>query len=166
MAPASTLAIRAMACACLAVSLWCGSAWADGAAESKRLSSAAAADFKAGNLAAAEESDGADFAWSQFDGADNMTDSLSALRLLTEAGMPDGEAALASFYDRWQHEALVVNKWFSLQAMIEDDEALARVERLLAHPAFSWSNPNRVRAVLGVFAMSNLVGFHRRDGAG
>lgn len=117
-------------------------------------------------LALAADPEGQDLVRRQFETADNMTDSLSALRLLTEAGLPDGEAALASFYDRWQHEALVVNKWFSLQAMIEDDEALARVERLLAHPAFSWSNPNRVRAVLGVFAMSNLVGFHRRDGGG
>ena len=70
------------------------------------------------------------------------------------------------FYERWQHEPLVVNKWFALQAMIEDDAAVERVEGLLAHPAFTWTNPNRVRAVLGVFAMANLLGFHRRDGAG
>ena len=44
--------------------------------------------------------------------------------------------------------------------------AVERVEALLAHPAFTWSNPNRVRAVLGAFAMANLLGFHRRDGAG
>ena len=60
----------------------------------------------------------------------------------------------------------MVNKWFSLQAGIEDEAAVERVEGLLAHPAFTWSNPNRVRAVLGAFAMMNLVGFHRRDGAG
>ena len=59
-----------------------------------------------------------------------------------------------------------MNKWFALQAMIEDDAAVERVERLMRHPAFSWTNPNRVRAVLGIFAMSNLLGFHRRDGAG
>ena len=59
-----------------------------------------------------------------------------------------------------------MNKWFSLQAGIEDEGAVERVEALLAHPAFTWSNPNRVRAVLGAFAMMNLVGFHRRDGAG
>lgn len=117
-------------------------------------------------VALAGDAEGQELVRRQFAAADNMTDSLSALRLLTETSMPEGDAALASFYDRWQHEPLVVNKWFSLQAMIEDDEALARVERLLVHPAFSWSNPNRVRAVLGVFAMSNQVGFHRRDGAG
>ena len=95
-----------------------------------------------------------------------MTDSLAALRLIAEIGMADRDAALACFYERWRHEPLVVNKWFSLQAGIEDEGAVERVEGLLAHPAFTWSNPNRVRAVLGAFAMMNLVGFHRRDGAG
>ena len=60
----------------------------------------------------------------------------------------------------------MVNKWFALQAGIEDGQAVERVAGLLAHPAFSWSNPNRVRAVLGTFATGNLLGFHRRDGAG
>jgi aminopeptidase N len=107
-----------------------------------------------------------DLVRAQYAGADNMTDSLAALRLFAETGMVGREDALASFHDRWQHEALVVNKWFSLQAAIEDEEAVERVGGLLAHPAFTWSNPNRVRAVLGTFAITNLLGFHRRDGAG
>ena len=78
----------------------------------------------------------------------------------------DWQSALASFYARWQNEPLVVNKWFSLQAEIEDEGAVERVPGLLGHPAFSWSNPNRVRAMLGTFATMNLPGFHRRDGAG
>ena len=117
-------------------------------------------------LAAAAESDGADFAWSQFDGADNMTDSLSALRAIVEYRIDGWERALATFHERWRDEPLVVNKWFSLQAGIEDAQAVERVQALLAHPAFSWSNPNRIRAVLAVFATMNLPGFHRRDGAG
>ena len=117
-------------------------------------------------LAAAAESDGADFAWSQFDGADNMTDSLSALRAIVEYRIDGWEKALVTFHERWRDEPLVVNKWFSLQAGIEDEQAVERVQALLAHPAFSWSNPNRIRAVLAVFATMNLPGFHRRDGAG
>ena len=70
-----------------------------------------------------------------------MTDSLSALRLITETGMPDRERALASFYERWRDEPLVVNKWFALQAMIEDEAAVERVEGLMAHPAFAWAIP-------------------------
>jgi aminopeptidase N len=117
-------------------------------------------------LVHAGEAEGQDLARRQHAGADNMTDSLSALRLITEAGMPDREGALAGFYERWRDEPLVVNKWFALQAMIEDEAAVERVEGLMAHPAFAWGNPNRVRAVLGSFATMNLLGFHRRDGAG
>jgi aminopeptidase N len=102
----------------------------------------------------------------QFAAADNMTDSLAALRLLVESEAPGFEQALANFYERWHSEPLVVNKWFALQAGIEDERAVERVEALIAHPAFGWSNPNRVRAVLGTFAAGNLLGFHRRDGAG
>jgi aminopeptidase N len=102
----------------------------------------------------------------QFAAADNMTDSLAALRLLVESEAPGSDEALASFYERWRSEPLVVNKWFALQAGIEDERAVERVEELIAHPAFGWSNPNRVRAVLGTFASGNLLGFHRRDGAG
>jgi aminopeptidase N len=114
----------------------------------------------------AGDAEAQDLARRQYEVADNMTDSLAALRVIAESGMPDRDAALAAFYARWQGEPLVVNKWFSLQAGIEDDGAIERVEALLAHPAFTWTNPNRVRAVLGAFAMMNLLGFHRRDGAG
>jgi aminopeptidase N len=117
-------------------------------------------------LAAAGESDGSDYAWNQFENADNMTDSLAALRAIVEYRIGDWQSALTGFYHRWQNEPLVVNKWFSLQAGIEDEGAVDRVQGLLGHPAFSWSNPNRVRAVLGTFATMNLPGFHRRDGAG
>ena len=89
-----------------------------------------------------------------------------ALRLLVESEAQGSDEALASFYHRWRDEPLVVNKWFALQAGVEDKRAVERVEGLIRHPAFAWSNPNRVRAVLGTFAAGNLLGFHRRDGAG
>ena len=114
----------------------------------------------------AGDAEAAELVRAQFASADNMTDSLSALRLIAETGMSDRDAALGEFYRRWQQEPLVVNKWFTLQAGIEDEVAVERVEGLMAHPAFNWSNPNRVRAVLGAFAMTNLTGFNRRDGAG
>ncbi len=116
--------------------------------------------------ALAGDDEAQDLVRAQYAAADNMTDSLASLRVIAEAGMPDRDAALAAFYRRWRDEPLVVNKWFSLQAAIEDEGAVERVEALIAHPAFAWSNPNRIRAVLGAFAMLNLVGFHRRDGAG
>jgi aminopeptidase N len=117
-------------------------------------------------LAHVRDPEGQELARSQYAAANNMTDSLTALRLITETGMAGREEALQRFYERWQAEPLVVNKWFALQAIIEDEAAVERVEGLMAHPAFTWSNPNRVRSVLASFAMMNLVGFHRRDGAG
>ena len=99
--------------------------------------------------------------------ADNLTDRLAALRLLVHrAGGDVAQRALDGFYDRWQGEALVVNQWFTLQALTPGDEAVDRVKALLEHPAFDWRNPNKVRAVVGAFANANPSGFHRADGAG
>jgi aminopeptidase N len=84
---------------------------------------------------------------------------------MAENGVPGYDEALARFYEDWRDEALVVDKWFALQAVLEDDDALPRVRRLLAHPAFNLTNPNRVRSLLGAFAAQNLTGFHGADGA-
>ncbi len=74
--------------------------------------------------------------------------------------------ALAAFYERWRDEPLVVDKWFSLQAMAQRPDAVETVRRLLDHPAFTIKNPNRVRSLIGAFATGNPTGFHRADGAG
>lgn len=102
----------------------------------------------------------------QFHASRMMTDRLAALRALSEAQAPEAAGLLDEFYQEWRNEPLVVNKWFALQAGIEDEAAPDRVRELLAHPAFTARNPNRVRAVLGTFSMANLIGFHRIDGAG
>ncbi|HET6468644.1 MAG TPA: aminopeptidase N C-terminal domain-containing protein, partial [Geminicoccaceae bacterium] len=114
----------------------------------------------------AGKGEGAELALAQYRGADNMTDRLAALRGIAEAELPEAEAALGAFYERWQSEPLVVNKWFGLQATLERPDSVELVAALMRHPAFTLKNPNRVRALLGSFATSNLPGFHRRDGAG
>jgi aminopeptidase N len=76
------------------------------------------------------------------------------------------EKALANFGERYRDEPLVLDKWFTLQATIEEPETLARIETLLNHPAFALSNPNRVRSLVGSFAMANQTQFNRADGAG
>ena len=101
----------------------------------------------------------------QFERADNMTDSFAALRALAESRDGSADAALGTFYDRWQTEPLVVNKWFALQVSLDDDRVLAKAEALLQHPAFTLANPNRVSSLVGVFS-NNPAGFHRADGAG
>ena len=101
----------------------------------------------------------------QFERADNMTDSFAALRALMESRDLSANAALATFFARWQAEPLVVNKWFALQASLDDECVLQNVQDLLRHPAFTLSNPNRVYSLIGVFS-NNPRGFHRADGAG
>jgi aminopeptidase N len=100
-----------------------------------------------------------------FAGATNMTDTMTALTLLVREGV--GDAALAAFRDRWHHDRLVMDKWFSVQAAATPPARAADVvTALTVHSDFDWKNPNRFRSLLGAFAMSNLAGFHRADGAG
>ncbi len=94
-----------------------------------------------------------------------MTDRMAALATLALHHAPERERALADFYKRYAADALVIDKWFSLQAMIPSADTLANVRALTAHPAFSFANPNRVRALIGAFA-GNQTQFNRADGAG
>jgi len=107
-------------------------------------------------------------AWcmSQFQQADNMTDVLAALACFTRTDCPERETVTAEFYQRWQHDTLVLDKWFSLQAMSQLPGTLASVERLMDHPAFDRRNPNKVRALIGAFSHGNQVRFHDASGAG
>jgi aminopeptidase N len=101
----------------------------------------------------------------QYDQADNMTDRFAALSTLTINHAPQSNRVLADFYERYKADALVVDKWFSLQAMVPHSDTLANVRALTAHSAFSFANPNRVRALIGAFA-ANPTQFNRVDGAG
>jgi aminopeptidase N len=98
--------------------------------------------------------------------ADNMTDQLAALSILTSSALDERFAALAAFYDRYRDDALVLDKWLALEATVPAPETLDRVRALLDHPAFSLTNPNRVRALIGTFAGGNQTQFNRADGAG
>jgi aminopeptidase N len=102
----------------------------------------------------------------QLERADNMTDRIAALGLLAESELPQRADALASFYERWRDDPLVIDKWFALQAQAQRPDAVEQVARLLGHAAFTLKNPNRARALIGAFAAGNPTGFHRADGAG
>lgn len=117
-------------------------------------------------LAAADASLGERLAVEQFDKAGNMTDRLAALGVLMTLPGDTREAALARFEERYRDEPLVLDKWFTLQAAIPEDGTLARVKRLMEHPAFAIGNPNRVRALVGSFAMLNQLRFNAKDGSG
>ena len=102
----------------------------------------------------------------QYRNADNMTDRMAALALLADIDSSARVEALKDFYDRWQDDALVVDKWFSLQATSSLIDTLDNVKKLQFHDAFSLHNPNRVRALIGAFVSANALRFHRADGAG
>jgi aminopeptidase N len=102
----------------------------------------------------------------QFEAADNMTDRLAALAALSLQDVSEREKALEAFYQRYQSDALVIDKWFSLQAAIPEAATLDRVRLLTSHKAFSFGNPNRVRSLIGAFAQGNQTQFNRADGAG
>ncbi|OVZ64350.1 aminopeptidase N [Pigmentiphaga sp. NML080357] len=115
----------------------------------------------AGNVSGAAEQ-----ASRQYASARNMTDRMAALSALVNFGAPSAAAdALTDFYERWQDDPLVVDKWFALQATARGT-TVETVEGLMVHPAFSLRNPNRARSLVFQFCLNNPYGFHRADGSG
>jgi aminopeptidase N len=102
----------------------------------------------------------------QFRTANNMTDTLAALAILADTEGLEREHVLAEFEQRWRHEPLVLDKWFTIQATSRLSDTLAKVQTLMGHPAFTIRNPNRVRSLIGAFCHANLVRFHASDGQG
>ncbi|WP_321370600.1 aminopeptidase N [uncultured Desulfuromusa sp.] len=101
----------------------------------------------------------------QYHTATNMTDRLAAFSAVTDSTMPERQDIIDDFYRQWQQHPLLLDKWFSLQALSHRPETYSAVRQLLQHPAFTLKNPNRVRSLLGAF-YQNLSAFHRADGAG
>ena len=102
----------------------------------------------------------------QYAAADNMTDTLAAMRAAVRAGLEARHGMLDDFESKWRHDGLVLDNWFRLQATAPDSDTLQRVRELMSHPTFSLGNPNRVRALIGAFSQGNPEQFHRIDGAG
>ncbi len=109
-------------------------------------------------------------AFEQFCGSDNMSARQGALAALLAGHAPQADAALARFADELGEEPLAMDKWFQMQATMhrgpDGRPVLERVRRLLAHPAFSMRNPNKVRSLIGGFCLGNLAEFHATDGSG
>jgi aminopeptidase N len=98
--------------------------------------------------------------------ATNMTDRMAGLVALMPFEGTARESALEDFYGRFQNDALVVDKWLALQAALPESGTLDRVRGLMAHPAFTLTNPNRVRSLIGIFGAGNPTQFNRADGKG
>jgi aminopeptidase N len=117
-------------------------------------------------LCAADDAAARALAVAQYDAADNMTDAIAALAAVAHSAGPEREALFARFEAKWRDEPLVLDKWFALQATSRRADTLARVRMLLSHPKFNARNPNRVRSLVGAFALSNWPVFHAADGSG
>jgi aminopeptidase N len=102
----------------------------------------------------------------QFRGRSNMTDVLAALTFLVNTPGPERDMVLDEFYQLWRGEALVLDKWFAIQAGSRLPDTLERVAGLTQHRDFSVRNPNRARSVIGVFTQGNPAQFHRASGDG
>ena len=102
----------------------------------------------------------------QFRTAKNMTDQIAALGVIVNSQHPAKAQCLQEFYQQWQAEALVIDKWFAIQASSSQPDTFITVEALLKHPAFDLTNPNRVRSLIGAFSQANPLHFHAANGQG
>ncbi len=116
-------------------------------------------------IAELDDADAHALAQAQYDAADNMTDRMAALSALANSQAPGKTAALAGFYRDFEQEPLVIDKWFSLQAMARTTD-VAAVRTLMQHSAFSIKNPNRARSLIFSFCNGNPSRFHAADGSG
>jgi len=101
----------------------------------------------------------------RFDGADNMTDQVAAMGALGGIDGPERALVLDKFYQQFQTDPLVMNKWLSIQAMSNIPGNTEKVKALLEHPTFDIKNPNKVYSLVGGFC-SSYVNFHHKDGSG
>ena len=118
-----------------------------------------------GWLTASDTPESVELATQQYRTADNMTDAFAALAALNELAIPARDECANHFRHRWEGNALVLDKWFGLQAARPDASA-GSVRKLLADPRYDARNPNRIRALLGSFAHGNMRGFHQMKGDG
>ena len=113
-----------------------------------------------------ETKDSREIAQTQFESASNMTDQIAALGAIVNSEHPAKNDCLEAFYQQWQDEALVIDKWFALQASSSMPDTFANVQALMQHSAFDLKNPNRVRSLIGAFSQGNPVRYHAATGEG
>ena len=117
-------------------------------------------------LASCKDAQAAPLAIEQFTTATNMTDELSALYTLDKLGGLRVDQYMEDFYTKWEKSPLVIDKWFAVQAARKHPSGVAAIKKLTKHSAFDAGNPNRVRALVGSFAVSNPHLFHDISGSG
>ena len=120
-----------------------------------------------GYMMKANEQEAVSICEHQYKHARTMTDQIASFALLTNCSKEKlRNQIMDDFYHQWKGDELVLDKWFAIQATCERSGTLDRVKELLTHPAFSFKNPNKVRAVIGAFCAGNPRQFHAEDGSG
>ncbi|ENO1824915.1 aminopeptidase N [Vibrio parahaemolyticus] len=102
----------------------------------------------------------------QYEAANNMTDTIAAMSAANSAQLECREELMADYSDKWEHDGLVMDKWFALQGTNPAEDALEKVKATMNHEAFSLKNPNRTRSLIGSFLAANPVRFHDKSGSG
>ena len=117
-------------------------------------------------LMATYDEDMDEVCYQQYQHANNMTDSLAAFGILMNRSCPQRAKAIDDFEQRWKHDTLVMDKWFTLQAGANVPSVLKHVKALMKHELFDIRNPNKVRALIATYANNNPVNFHNNNGDG
>jgi aminopeptidase N len=110
--------------------------------------------------------DGNQLVEKQYQQAGNMTDTIAAMSAANAAQLACRETLMQDYSDKWQHDGLVMDKWFLLQGTNPADNALDVIKASMDHPAFSMKNPNRIRSLIGSFLNQNPIQFHDKSGSG
>jgi len=142
-------------------SLSSASGLSDGAMQKRKLKNVCLS-----YLAALQCDDAVALLFRQFEQAENMTDQYAALALLADCDCEARTKALAAFEKQWSEDANVMDKWFAAQASSSLPGTLNTLKSLMTHQKFDLRNPNKVRALIGTFAMRNPAHFHAEDGSG
>ncbi len=117
-------------------------------------------------LGSLKESGTTGLIWDHYESAENMTDELAGFKILAGIDPDIKQKAVEKFHAKWQHDKLVLDKWFAVQAGSPLPDTLENVTALTRHLDFSIKNPNKVRSLIYVFALQNPINFHQTDGGG
>ncbi|MDE1350938.1 aminopeptidase N [Vibrio aestuarianus] len=109
---------------------------------------------------------GNDLVVTQYNTANNMTDTMAAMSAANSAQLACRESLMADYSDKWKHDGLVMDKWFILQGTNPAQNVLDVIKQTMDHEAFSLKNPNRIRSLVGSFLNANPVNFHAKSGEG
>ena len=102
----------------------------------------------------------------QYQSSNNMTDTLATLSCAAKSSHEKLNEMMVDFEGKWQDITLVMDKWFAIQASVNDESIFDNLSKLIAHPLFSLKNPNRARSLIGAFVNSNPRYFHCASGRG